>query len=770
MKVWQGNAGSNRNACPASVPTHSVPNPHTSRSLTRNRTQSTSGPGETGPFSVLLMNASPPREDQPLRSNTHAPAGMRPCRPSHASKNSRVNKNPGSAAHSALASITHAGATSRCGAIVSVAPAASSRPVTQWIGASKCVPISVIENGADGANGGGSPITGVSADKGCDRSTTLMAPEASAAITWFNSLEQDILGAKHFLFCQHAPTHRFRRGITEVNHVSAPSGQQGLKLRPSAHQDSFARDNLPPPELWPEMIFTLPELHWPDRLNCADHFIDRHLRDGRGTNTAIIGPNGERWTYAELSERVSRICNVLADAGLVPGNRVLLRAANTPMMVACYFAVLKAGGVVVASMPLLRAKELSFMIKKARISHALCDIRLRAEMDLLPEDARPRVTVNFRSLAEPAELETCMAQAAPAFTACDTAQDDVCLIGFTSGTTGVPKGTMHFHRDMLAICDTFSRHVLRPDASDLFLGSAPLAFTFGLGGSVLFPFRVGAAGLILERTSPPDLMAAIGEHRPSILFTAPTTYRFMLQRAAEADLSSLRKCVSAGEALPKSTSDAWFAATGLRLIDGIGGTEMLHIFISAAGPDIRPGATGRAVPGFEARVVDEDGNELPPGTLGRLAIRGPTGCRYLDDDRQTRFVQNGWNMTGDTYTKDEEGYFWYGARSDDMIVSSGYNIAGLEVEEALLQHQAVVECAVVGAPDPERGQIIKAYIVLAKGHEASDAMTQELQSYVRTTIAPYKYPRQIEYVAALPRTETGKIQRFRLRQMAQGSV
>lgn len=536
----------------------------------------------------------------------------------------------------------------------------------------------------------------------------------------------------------------------------------------SGHVDSFARDNLPPEALWPEMIFDLPELAYPERLNCADHFIDRHVREGRGERVAVIGPDGSAWTYAELAAQVNRICNVLVARGFVSGNRVLLRSANTPMMVASYFAVLKAGGVVVASMPLLRAKELSFMIGKARITHALCDVRLRCEMDLLPADARPAEVIFFQSLAAPSELEAAMAAASDVFAPCDTAADDVCLIGFTSGTTGVPKGTMHFHRDMLAICDTFCRHVLRPDADDLFLGSAPLAFTFGLGGSVLFPFHVGAAGLILEKTSPADLMAAIGRHRPSILFTAPTSYRFMLQRLGEADLSSLRKCVSAGEALPRTTSDSWFDATGLRLIDGIGGTEMLHIFISAAGCDIRPGATGRAVPGFQAKVVDDDGAELPPGTLGRLAVRGPTGCRYLADERQSRFVQGGWNMTGDTFTMDADGYFWYGARSDDMIVSSGYNIAGPEVEEALLRHAAVLECGVVGAPDPERGQVIRAYVVLKEGYAASDDLTQALQAYVRSTIAPYKYPRQIEYVPALPRTETGKIQRFRLRDMARG--
>ncbi len=535
----------------------------------------------------------------------------------------------------------------------------------------------------------------------------------------------------------------------------------------SAHQDSFPRDNLPPKELWPELIFTLPELHYPERLNCADAFIDFHLRNGSGDRLAVLGPDGLRWSYRDLASAVNRVAHVLVHKmGLVPGNRVLLRAANTPMMVACYLAVLKAGGVAVASMPLLRAKELGFMIAKAQIRHALCDLRLADEIAKLPGDLRPAHLLHFQSPSAPSELEALMADASEDFTACDTAQDDVCLIAFTSGTTGVPKGTMHFHRDMLAICDTFSAHVLRPNIEDLFLCSAPLAFTFGLGGAVLFPFRICAAALVMERTSPADLLTAIATHRPTILFTAPTTYRFILGRPDSADLSSLRACVSAGESLPRPTWDAWRAATGLKLIDGIGGTEMLHIFISAGGDDIRPGATGRAVPGFQAKIVDENGADVPCGTLGRLAARGPTGCRYLADPRQANFVQNGWNMTGDTFTQDEDGYFWYGARSDDMIVSSGYNIAGPEVEEALLQHQAVLECGVVGAPDEERGQIIKAYVVLRPGFEASDALTQTLQAHVRAVVAPYKYPRAIAFVSALPRTETGKVHRFILRQMA----
>jgi 2-aminobenzoate-CoA ligase len=534
-------------------------------------------------------------------------------------------------------------------------------------------------------------------------------------------------------------------------------------LHSSAHVDSFARDNLPPREQWPEMIFALPELHYPERLNCAVAFIDRHVAEGRGDRLAVCAPDGTRWTYAQLAAQVNRIANVLTgELGMVPGNRVLLRAANTPMMLAAYFAVIKAGGIAVATMPLLRAKELQFIVEKARIRLALCDRRLEQEMARVPVER----AVYFHAPGQPDELERMMDAASDVFEGCDTAQDDVCLIAFTSGTTGVPKGTMHFHRDMLAICDTFSRHVLQPKADDLFAGSAPLAFTFGLGAIVLFAFHVGAACLLLEKTAPADLLAAVVAHRPTILSTSPTGYRMMLGALDGADISCLRACISAGETLPKATWDAWFAATGLKLIDGIGGTEMLHIFISAAGDAIRPGATGKPVPGFEAKVVDDEGRDVPPGQVGRLAVRGPTGCRYLADERQTAFVRDGWNLTGDTYIMDEDGYFWYQARADDMIVSAGYNIAGPEVENALLTHPAVLECAVVGAPDAERGQIVAAFVVPRAGVACDDALTAELQAHVRAAIAPYKYPRAIAYVDALPRTATGKIQRFQLRERA----
>ncbi len=539
----------------------------------------------------------------------------------------------------------------------------------------------------------------------------------------------------------------------------------------SAHIDTFARDHLPPPDLLPDFLFTLPDLRYPDRLNCVTAFVDAWPGAGHGERECLISPT-ERLSYADLAERVNRIANVLTrDLGVVPGNRVLLRGPNSPMMVAAYFAVIKAGAVVVATMPLLRAKEIAFPVGKAEIRLALCDVRLADEMVKVRPLAPMLEQVVYWDTAAGDSLEALMMKPGyEHFAACDTASDDVCLIAFTSGTTGVPKGTMHFHRDMLAICDTFGKYVLRAGRDDRFIGSPPIAFTFGLGGLALFPLRVGATAILLEKAAPDDLLAAIGGLRATICFTAPTAYRYMLGKLPHHDLSSLRKCVSAGETLPAATFNAWLAATGIRIIDGLGSTEMLHIFIGSPVEAVRAGATGKPVPGYEARIIDAAGRELPPGTAGRLAVRGPTGCRYLGDRRQTEYVQHGWNVTGDTYVQDADGYFRYQARSDDMIISAGYNIAGPEVETVLLTHPAVAECGVVGQPDAERGQIVKAYVILKQGFAADLALTRALQEHVKSTVAPYKYPRAIEYVTSLPRTETGKLQRFALRRIAAEST
>ena len=534
----------------------------------------------------------------------------------------------------------------------------------------------------------------------------------------------------------------------------------------TAHVDGFIRDRLPPAEQWPVLLLDRPEFRYPDRLNCVSELLDRWVVQGTSERPCLISPN-ESLSYGELAERVNRIANILTQRfGLLPGNRVLLRAANNPMLVAAYLAVMKAGGIAVATMPLLRARELSYPIEKARIRLAVCDARLGEEMEKARALAPALERILYFGGEGEDDLLRLMPAASPGFTACDTASDDVCLIGFTSGTTGEPKGTIHFHRDVLAIADGYSRQVLRPVAEDRFIGSPPLAFTFGLGGLVVFPLRVGASAVLLEKATPDDLLAAIDRYGATISFTAPTAYRAMLAKMGAGSLKSLRKCVSAGETLPKPIFDAWLERTGIKLMDGIGATEMLHIFIAAREEEIHPGATGIPVPGYEARVVDAAGEEVPRGTPGRLAVRGPTGCRYLDDPRQLHYVQNGWNMTGDTYIQDSDGYFWFQARSDDMIICSGYNIAGPEVEVALLSNPDVVECAVIGVPDPERGMVPKAFIVLAPGRIGDAAMVKALQEHVKAEIAPYKYPRTIEFRSALPKTHSGKLQRFRLREEA----
>ena len=532
---------------------------------------------------------------------------------------------------------------------------------------------------------------------------------------------------------------------------------------PSAHVDTFARDNLPPIGLQPEFLFTLPSLQFPAQLNCATELLDRHIAEGRGERVCLRA-TGVTWTYAELQRQSNRVANVLVQQmGLVPGNRVLLRAPNNPMMVAAWFGVIKAGGIAVATMPLLRAIELQKVIEKAQVSHALCDAALAAELDLALTQTARRVAVKHFNVESPESLESAMKTVDATFTNVDTASDDTCIIAFTSGTTGQPKGTMHFHRDVMAICACWPVHILRPRPDDVFIGSPPLAFTFGLGGLVLFPMQVGATAVLLEKPTPQNLLDGIREYGATTLFTAPTTYRTLAQHGAALRGSSLRQCVSAGEVLPASTRQLWREATGIELIDGIGATEMLHIFISADEAHARPGATGTAVPGYFATVLDDEGNSAPAGQIGRLAVKGPTGCRYLADERQRAYVYKGWNLTGDAYLVDADGYFHYQSRTDDMIISAGYNIAAPEVEDALLRHPAVAECAVIGVPDDERGQIVKAFVVLREGQHEDSALIRAMQDFVKQSIAPYKYPRAIEVRTQLPRTETGKLQRFRLR-------
>ncbi|MCD9149022.1 AMP-binding protein [Pseudophaeobacter flagellatus] len=540
-------------------------------------------------------------------------------------------------------------------------------------------------------------------------------------------------------------------------------------LSASAHADTFTRDNLPPEAQWPE--FLLEGFDYPERINVGVELTDAMVEKGFGDRTALIG-NGRRRTYKELSDWTNRLAHVLVeDLGVKPGNRVLIRSANNPAMVACWLAATKVGAVVVNTMPMLRAGELGQIVDKAEISHALCDTRLMEELVTCAKDsAYLKSVVGFDGTSNhDAELDRLALEKPVHYQAVETGRDDVALLGFTSGTTGSPKATMHFHRDLLIIADGYAREVLDVQPEDIFVGSPPLAFTFGLGGLAIFPLRFGAAATLLENASPPSLIEIIEKYRATVCFTAPTAYRVMLQAMEEgADLSSLRAAVSAGETLPSPVYEDWIAKTGKPMLDGIGATEMLHIFITNRFSDHRPACTGKPVAGYQVRVLDADGNEAPRGEVGRLAVKGPTGCRYLADERQEAYVKDGWNVTGDSFVMDEDGYLHFAARNDDMIISSGYNIAGPEVEAALLSHEAVAECAVIGAPNEARGEIVEAHVVLSTGEVPSDHLVKLLQDHVKASIAPFKYPRSVVFTKELPKTETGKIQRFRLKNTPRG--
>jgi 2-aminobenzoate-CoA ligase len=540
-----------------------------------------------------------------------------------------------------------------------------------------------------------------------------------------------------------------------------------MSAQVSPQLDRFVHDRLPPAAQWPQLRYDLPELQFGERLNLVEELLDKAAAKGFAERP-LLRSSRITLTYADVRDRVDRICRVLTeDLGLVPGNRVLLRGGNTIGLALAWLAVVKAGLVAVATMPLLRARELGDIIDKAQPTVALCDIKLLNELELARQERPVLATVvAFNALNEPGSLAVRSAQKDGDFAPCPTGADDIAMMAFTSGTTGKPKAAVHTHRDVLAACECWPRHVLRATPEDVVVGSPPLAFTFGLGGMLVFPMWAGASVYFPDAPYTPETMVrTINEVGATICYTAPTFYRQMAPFAREHGVGKLRTCVSAGEGLPDATRQLWKQASGIEMTDGIGATEMFHIFISSAPQDVRRGAIGKEVPGYTAKIVDDEGREVPRGTIGKLAVVGPTGCKYLDDPRQANYVKDGWNYPGDAFTQDEDGYFFYQARADDMIITSGYNVGGPEVEDALLRHPAVAECGVIGKPDEERGMIVKAFCVLKPGHEAGDAMVKALQEHVKASIAPFKYPREIQFVDSLPRTETGKLQRFRLRQL-----
>ncbi len=536
----------------------------------------------------------------------------------------------------------------------------------------------------------------------------------------------------------------------------------------TSHTDTFVLDRLPPKDLQPEFRFDLPELCYPEKINAGAELLDRALANGHGPRPAIHFPGGV-WRYDDLACQTNRIARVLTeDFGIRPGNRVHLRGPNGPMLAAAWLAVLKAGAIVVTTMPMWRARELTHVLEKARIDLTLCEESCLYEMEVAAGSSEcGRRTVSFVDGGQgDGQLERHCRGKPEAFQAVETFGSDPALIAFTSGTTGRAKATVHFHRDVMAIADCFPRSILETRPDDRFLCSAPMAFTFGLGGHIVFPLRYGAASVLMPPCSPAQFIELVGAYKPTVLMTAPTAYRAMARTASSMDLSFLRACVSAGEHLSPSSYKMWHDATGKHVIDGIGSTEMLHIFISARPTEAKIGSTGRAIPGYAAMVLNDAGEAAKPGEIGQLAVKGPTGCRYLDDDRQRKYVRNGWNITGDAYAMDEDGYFWFQSRTDDMIVSAGYNISGQEVEEAVMRHDAVLECAVVGVADSERGQVVKAFVVVKPGYRADANLARAIQDFVKADIAPYKYPRAIEFIEALPRNPSGKVQRFALRERA----
>ena len=540
-------------------------------------------------------------------------------------------------------------------------------------------------------------------------------------------------------------------------------------MNETAQPDTFVQDRIPAPGQMPTLQFDLPELRFPDQVNLVEALFSKAVAAGQA-DRPFLRSSRATVTYAQAHERVNRIANLLMqDHGLVPGNRVLLRGGNSVGLALSWLAVVKAGLIAVATMPLLRAKELGDILDKAKPALAVCDATLRDELNAaLHLHAAKLPMLVYNAAGDPNDLGALCASKSGDFSACPTAATDIALMAFTSGTTGKPKAAIHTHRDVLAACEAWPRHVLKATADDIVMGSPPLAFTFGLGGLLIFPMWAGASVYFSDTPYAPQSMARLmREVGATICYTAPTFYRqmapHMKEIIADSGASPLRICVSAGEGLPDATRTLWREATGIEMLDGIGATEMFHIFISSAGSEIRRGAIGKVVPGYTAKVVDDSGAEVPRGTVGKLAVIGPTGCKYMDDARQASYVRNGWNYPGDAFLQDEDGYFFYQARTDDMIITSGYNVGAPEVEDALLKHASVAECAVVGLPDADRGMVIKAFVVVKPGTVADAAMVKSLQDFVKSSIAPYKYPREIEFVTGLPRTETGKLQRFRLK-------
>ena len=540
---------------------------------------------------------------------------------------------------------------------------------------------------------------------------------------------------------------------------------------------------LPPEEMRPEKVYSIPEVQdYPARLNPARELLDRNVEEGRGGKPALLFQD-RVITYGALAEQANRLGNVLASHGVEEEDRVVILSPNQPLSLVANFAALKLGAVPVPASPLLSPPEVSWVINNSEARALL----VHTAMLPLVEKARPEFSSEpvVLGLAPPsdelskADVESVlplMEKADAALEAVLREKDRVGILLYTSGTTGKPKGVVHLVEEILAVADTFGHYGWKLRDDDVVFSPAPLAFAAGYGAMAIIPFRFGAAVSIMPRFEPEAAFETVQQHHATVLTILPTSYRKMLQvEGAEKrfDLSSVRMCTGGGEALTAETYGQWLDRFGLEIFEGFGTTEMFYVFVSVAVTEkAKPGSIGTPVPGYEVKVVSEEGNEVGPGEIGRMVAKGPTGTLYwrpqeengrLMESQRHAVVGKGWNVVGDYLYGDEDGYFWFVSREDDLIKSSGYRIGPEEIEMVILKHPAVADAGVIGVPDPVRGQNTKAFVVLTEGYAPSGELKQEIIDFCRNDIAVYKLPREVEFVETLPRTVTGKLLRRVLR-------
>ena len=511
----------------------------------------------------------------------------------------------------------------------------------------------------------------------------------------------------------------------------------------------------------------------PDRFNIADYLVDRHVREGRGGRTAILCGD-EVITYAQVADRSNRVANGLRSLGVRREERVLLLLLDTPAFVYSFFAAQKLGAVPIPTNTLLKSQDYRYMLNDSRARVAIVSAPLLPQLAAIPRDELPyleHIVIDGASNGEMTGFDQLLTAAA-ALQLQDTSKDDAAFWLYSSGTTGFPKGAVHLHHDILYTVVCYAQGVLGITAADRTFSVAKLFFAYGLGNALTFPFAAGATTILWPGpATPPNVFAQIERFKPTLFFSVPTNYGQLLAHKREGrdfDLSSIRQAVSAGEALPKALYERFKDRFGIEILDGIGSTEILHIFISNRGGRVRPGSAGELVTGYEARIVDESGVEVADGTVGNLLIKGDSTCAYYwnKHDRTKDTIEGHWIRTGDKFYRDSDGYYWYAGRADDMLKVGGIWVSPVEIENTLVEHPAVQEAGVIGRRDADNLEKPMAYVVLAAEYVPSPELARELQDFVRSKIAEYKRPRWIEFVEALPKTATGKTQRFKLRETA----